>query len=540
LVVGVIGAAITASVTWVAAALNTHNDHRLLQVQARQAAAVISSTILSIQAPLVTALEIETATHGALPQFRAYMGSETGPGRLFASASVWRVQGRSLHRLATVGAPPDLGPGLPRTQDFISSAVRSPTFVVTNITRGGRQRVGYAIADASDPVFVIYAERAIPSDRQVPAESGSAFSDLNFATYLGGPTTPSDLETTDLPPDRLPITGYTATDVIPFGNAKLTLVASARGQLGGTLGAQLPWVFLVAGGVLTVATAMATLELVRRRLDAERKAAVIAGLYSQLDDLYGQQRTIAETLQRALLPQGNPHIPELEVATRYVAGAKGVDIGGDWYSCVAIDERRFAFVVGDVSGRGVGAAAIMARLRFTLRAYLIEGHGPDVALSMCSRQIEINSDGHFATALVGVGDLDDHQLTVANAGHLQPLVVSPEGPSWAHVDVGLPLGVGPSSYTTTVVPMPVGATFLAFTDGLVERRGENIEEGLGRLAAAAMAPAATLDELLDSIVARLAHSGTEDDIAVLALRWREPVVPTHIPRAHSSEEVRDN
>lgn len=238
-----------------------------------------------------------------------------------------------------------------------------------------------------------------------------------------------------------------------------------------------------------------------------------------MDALYSEQRSIAETLQRALLPQTNPAVPNLEIATRYVAGMDGVDIGGDWYSVVLLDERRFAFVVGDVSGRGIDAATIMARLRFTIRAYLVEGHPPNVALALCARQLDIEADGHFATVLVGIGDVESRQLTLASAGHLDPLVVSGSNAAFVEVDAGVPLGISSDPYSTTTVSIAPGETFLAFTDGLVERRGEGIDTGFERLAAAAVVAAPTLDDLLTSLIDVLVRPGATDDVAVIAFRW---------------------
>jgi serine phosphatase RsbU (regulator of sigma subunit) len=227
-------------------------------------------------------------------------------------------------------------------------------------------------------------------------------------------------------------------------------------------------------------------------------------------------------LQRALLPQSNPAIANLEIASRYVAGMDGVDIGGDWYSMIAVDERRFAFAVGDVSGRGISAATIMARLRFTVRAYLLEGHPPDAVLAMCSRQLDVSRDGHFATALVGMADLESREITLANAGHMSPLIVSGSASHYVPTSVGLPLGVAPSTYEVTRVRLPPGCAFMVFTDGLVERRGENIDVGLERLARAAGERDSTLDDLLTVVVSHMAHRGAEDDIAVLAFRWADP------------------
>jgi serine phosphatase RsbU (regulator of sigma subunit) len=521
-----IGLLVTASVSWTSLVLDRHNEQRLLEVQTRQAAAVIASTILNISDPLSTALQIAKATGGDPQKFDRLMSSNVGPSCLFVSASLWRDNGPLLQPIASIGSSPELLPASTKAHAFVTHAQHSATFVVTDIRSEGRQRIGYAVGDPKNPTYVVYAERAIPANREVPAESNSAFADLNYATYLGPTTRTSDLATTDVPPTQLPLVGHTSSEVIPFGDTTITLVATARGQLNGAFGADLPWILLVGGVALTIATAVATEQLVRHRREAEQNALTISGLYEKLDSLYGEQRTIAETLQRALLPQTNPEIPNLEIASRYVAGVDGVDIGGDWYSSIAIDEHHFAFVVGDVSGRGIGAATIMARLRFTIRAYLLEGHPPDVVLEMCSRQLDIGSDGHFATVLVGVGNLVSRELTVANAGHLNPLLVSTSEWEYPTMKLGLPLGVGPSTYEATSMHVPPGWAFLAFTDGLVERRGESIEVGFERLASSAIGEHGTLDNLLSDLVAELAHRGSEDDIAVLAFRWSDPVGPS--------------
>jgi serine phosphatase RsbU (regulator of sigma subunit) len=523
LVVLAVGMLITVSLTLMAWTLNRHNEHRLLEVQTRQAGAVIASTILSISGPLATALEIETSTGGNVEEFSTFMSSYVRPGGLFVSASLWESEGSSLRPVASVGVPPGLDPASVQAQAFVRSALHRTTFVVTSIRLGGQERIGYADANPGTPEFVVYAERAIPANRQVPVESDSAFSDLDYATYLGTAPRLADLETTDVSPTELPLSGDTARAAIPFGDTTLTLVAGPRGQLGGGLGADLQWIFLAGGALVTIATAFAARQLVKRRRDAELDAQTITGLFDQLNALYGEQRTIAEALQRTLLPQQHPSVPNLEVASLYVAGADGVDIGGDWYSLIAVDERHFGFAVGDVSGRGIGAASIMARLRFTIRAYLLEGHQPDVVLEMCSHQLDIIADGHFATVLVGLGDLESRQITMANAGHLNPIIVSGPHAEYVTTDLGMPLGIGPCAYASRTVALPAGSTFLAFTDGLVERRGESIDVGLNRLSRAATAAKPALQDYVAGLVADLAHTGSRDDVAILAFKWREPV-----------------
>jgi serine phosphatase RsbU (regulator of sigma subunit) len=381
------------------------------------------------------------------------------------------------------------------------------------------QRVGYALANPAKSPYIVYAERAIPANRQVPVESNSAFADLYYATYLGSTTNSSALETTDIAVNRLPLSGYTVRETIPFGDSSLTLVTAPIGHLGGAFGAELPWILATGGIILTIAAAFVAGQLVRRRTAAETAAHTISGLYDQLDGLYGQQRTISETLQRAVLPQSNPVIPGLEIASRYVAGDLGVDIGGDWYSMIQVDDAHFAFVVGDISGHGVAAVAIMARMRFTLRAYLLEGHPPDVALGMSSRQLDINDDGHMATVLVGIGQLASREITLANAGHPSPLLVSANQPRFVSTVVGPPLGVATTSYESTTFVMEPGSALVAFTDGLVERRDEDIEIGLQRLAKAATPADRPLDLLLTEILADLTHEQSEDDTAILAFRW---------------------
>jgi serine phosphatase RsbU (regulator of sigma subunit) len=514
-----VGSVVTGSLAWTARSLNNSNERRLLKVQTAQAAAVLSSSILGLQGPLATALQIETATGGDTGQFAKFMSAYVGPAKLFVSASVWQVDGSGARVVTTVGAPATLAPMSAAAQAFVGKALHTATFVVTSIPLNDPQFVGYALADSAAPKYAIFAERAIPANRRVAVENDTAFSDLRYATYIGNTTSSSNLATTDVAVDHLPLTGRTSRIAVPFGDTKLTLVAAPLGHLGGALGADLPWIVLLAGAVLTLTSAFVTVQLARRRKEAERNSETISGLYGDLDRLYAEQRTIAVTLQRALLPRRIPNISNLEIASRYVAGADGVDVGGDWYSLVQVDNERFAFVVGDVSGRGVNAATIMAQLRYTVRAYLLEGHRPGAVLEMCSRQLDIAVDGHFATILVGIGDLGSREITLANAGHMPPLLLSADRATFVDTTVGLPIGIGPTTYVETSVTMPPGSTMLAFTDGLIERRGEDIDRGFQRLADAATNGGMTLDVVMTRLLTTVAEDTAGDDIAILAFRW---------------------
>ncbi len=308
---------------------------------------------------------------------------------------------------------------------------------------------------------------------------------------------------------------------MPFGDTALTLVTAPMGQLGGSLSGRLPWIFAILGLLLTGFAAWVTHGLVRRRQDAERDASHIRGLYGQLDHLYREQRTNAETLQRSLLPQANPEIHGMEFGVRYVPGAHGVDIGGDWYSVVALDDTHFGFVIGDVSGHGIKAASVMAALRFTIRALVVEGNSPAEVLEKCSTQVMPLIGGHIATVLIGIADVGTREVTLANAGHLNPLLITPDGAEFVTTKVGVPVGVPESTYDTVTLSTPRRSTLLAFTDGLVERRGESLDIGLERLRRATPVDGRSLDDLLTTVIDAMTSESTDDDIAVLALRWSE-------------------
>jgi len=519
--VAIAGLLLTATASWAARSVDRRAEERLLRVQTRQAAALIGAEIINITSPLETALQVAAATEGNREEFASYMGAHLGAGRLFVDASLWHVDGDSVSLVTAIGDAPEPIETSSAIRDLLQQAVRSDSFVVVGLPIGAVTRVAYAMAAPTAPGYVVLAERAIPKNRRAPVENNPAFSNLHFVTYLGETTSADAVATTNVDPSTLPLRGRTEHAQIPFGHTVITLVTAPGGRFGSGLGATLPWIFLVVGLSMTTATAAGSAQLFRRRRDAERSAATIAELNERLDHRLVEARHNSETLQRALLPQRNPKIPGVEIASRYVAGTKGVEVGGDWYSIVPVDEGHFAFVVGDVSGRGLSAATVMARLRFTLRAYLLEGHPPDYVLKMCGRQLDIADDGHFATVIVGVADIATRTVTITNAGHFNPLVITDAHAEYLPTTVGLPLGVDAAcDYPATTHTMAAGSTLLAFTDGLVERRREDLARGLERLAAAAInARDRSLDDSLARILATLEHDGSEDDIAILAFRW---------------------
>jgi serine phosphatase RsbU (regulator of sigma subunit)/anti-sigma regulatory factor (Ser/Thr protein kinase) len=518
---------LTAASTAAASRADASTERRLLQGQSRQAAAVLSAAVQLIQEPLRTALGVERVTgdSGDTSAFRHLMTSYVQDNQTFVSASLWKRTGSTMTRLVNVGVPPSFTSGSSATAAFLRGAFATPTFTVRTAQVGNRVRLGYAQGDRASGM-VVYAERLLPADRSSPVAKDSAFADLHYAIYLGDRADDTTLSTTDAPLDSLPLRGRTARTTIPFGDTNLIMITSARHHLGAPLSRNLPWILLLGGLLITAAAGLTAFQLVRGRQRAEQSILTAADLYAQVETLYDEQRALAVRLQRALLPHVNPDIPGLDIASEYVAGAIGVDIGGDWYSIIGLDEDHFGFVVGDVSGHGVDAVAVMAHARFTLRAYLLDGKSPAEALEKCSYQFDITLDGHMTTALVGLGNQRTGEITLATAGHPRPLRINGEDSSFISVPTGPPLGTGPTPYRSTTVQLAPGEVFFAFTDGLVERRNEDIDTGLDRLVSTLREGGTqSVAGMVDHALASLRHAHAPDDIAVLAFRWGGPSSP---------------
>ncbi|MFN2626037.1 MAG: SpoIIE family protein phosphatase [Mycobacteriales bacterium] len=262
---------------------------------------------------------------------------------------------------------------------------------------------------------------------------------------------------------------------------------------------------------------------------------------------YALERDVAAALQRSLLPQALPVVTSLTAAARYLPGASGTHVGGDWYDLIEVTDGRLALVVGDVMGHGVAAAAVMGQLRAAVRAYAIEGHSPAELLDRLDQVVQALGDVQLTTCLYAVYDPVGHTLCMASAGHLPPLVITPQGPPY-FVDVapGPPLGVGGSTYDDASIDLPVGTTVLLYTDGLVEGRGQPIDDGLAALRrAAASRPVHSPDELCDRVLAALRRADEQDDdtalLAITVMPARVGVDPVRLelpPRTQSVAAAR--
>jgi serine phosphatase RsbU (regulator of sigma subunit) len=517
----VAGLVVTGALTAASRSLYDRNESRLLDLRVRELGLVLSSAVSSIQTPLASAAALAEATGGNPRQLRQLLAPSVGPGRQFASVSLWPLGRRTTRPEAVFGAAPALAANPARMSAFLSRVHRAHVLGVTNLLRSdSRLRIGYGFGTPNvSGGYAVYAETLLPANRHSRLSANSAFADLNYVLFLGRTRRPAALLVTNM--TRFPVTGRQATDAVPFGDRVFTLVVTPRSSLGGTFFEDLPWLILGAGIALSLAAALLTDRLVRRRRSAEQLAQTLDRIAGENRRLYAEQRGIADTLQHALLPAALPALAGLQTASRYVPGATGVEIGGDWYDLVVQDGDRALIVVGDVAGRGVPAATTMASLRFAMLAYATDGDEPAELLAKLARFAERNRHDYFATVLCVKLDLARRTMALASAGHLPPLLLSGSRSEFPPLRVGAPIGAGGDScYEQVSVPLPREGTLIAFTDGLVERRDEALDDGLARLRRVAAGGPRPLEDLLTALVTELTVEGAhEDDTAILAVRW---------------------
>jgi hypothetical protein len=247
---------------------------------------------------------------------------------------------------------------------------------------------------------------------------------------------------------------------------------------------------------------------------------------------------VALELQRALLPKAPPTFPDLAVSARYIAGVTDVEVGGDWWDVVDLGAGQVALGVGDVSGRGVPAAVVMGQTRAAMRAAGFAHLSPVEVMSILDEQVaelvgpgdnEPTAPPRFATALYGVLEPASAILRLSNAGHLPPLVRSAAGDvRIVELPPATPLGLRIGGWEEVRVRFPAGSTVAMFTDGLVESRGQEFDDGITELAAA-FENLGSLPDLEDVTVGLLRAMGRDkghvDDVALLLLRVDESAFP---------------
>ena len=250
------------------------------------------------------------------------------------------------------------------------------------------------------------------------------------------------------------------------------------------------------------------------QLAADRAATAVASLMAQED------RIAAEALQRSLLPSALPTAEGAEMAVRYVPG-EGV-VGGDWYDVFTLPTRQLGVVIGDVAGSGLPAAVIMGRMRSALRAYALETTDPAEVLARLDAKMQHFEPGAVATVAYAVFDPGLEKMHICSAGHYPPVIAAPGRPAeLADVPPGLLIGaVAGERRRVATLEIAPGTMLCFYTDGLIERRGQPVDDGLARLYQAVTADPP--DAASAAVMAALVGSEpAHDDIALLMLR-RQP------------------
>ncbi len=262
----------------------------------------------------------------------------------------------------------------------------------------------------------------------------------------------------------------------------------------------------------------------------EERAALtsLAGLMAQALDrarLYDTEHALAQSLQTGLLPHTLPEVPGLEVQARYLPATHGMDIGGDFYDLIRLDDATVAAVIGDVQGHNVAAAALMGQVRTAIHAHATAGAAPAQVLARTNRLLTDLDPGLFTSCLYARIDLTDHTACLATAGHPPPLLRHPDGTTAVvQFEPGLLLGIDPdATYPTHTLALPPGTVLALFTDGLVETPDQPLDARITGLARDLGRGPADLRALADMLTAPVRDAGDRtDDVALLLLRPTTP------------------
>jgi GAF domain-containing protein/anti-sigma regulatory factor (Ser/Thr protein kinase) len=239
---------------------------------------------------------------------------------------------------------------------------------------------------------------------------------------------------------------------------------------------------------------------------------------------FQRERVVAEVLQRAVLPDSLPSVLGLRLDAEYRAGAAGTYVGGDWYDVFQLDDEHVFFSVGDVMGKGAPAAALMGQVRSALRAYAVAGQGPSEMLSSLDHLFDVLLEPRVVTVVVGLVNPTTGVVRLTNAGHPPPLVARADGStSFCSPDSSLLIaaGLGRSARPVHQLELIPGDSLVMYSDGLVERRGESITDGMDRLSATAtdVASSGWPTRSAATLATLLGNEENPDDVVVLALHY---------------------
>ncbi|WP_187284625.1 SpoIIE family protein phosphatase [Streptomyces sp. uw30] len=234
--------------------------------------------------------------------------------------------------------------------------------------------------------------------------------------------------------------------------------------------------------------------------------------------MYSRERDAALTLQRSLMNPSLPAVSGLELTGRYLP-AGDHEVGGDWFDAIALSGGRTALVIGDVMGHGIHAAAVMGQLRTAVRTLARRDTAPGQVLRSLDAAVADLGDNEMATCLYAVHDPADGRCLIARAGHPPPVVADERG-TVAFLDgpAGPPLGVGGQVGEVQEILLAPHSLLVIYTDGLIETRGTDLDQGMRRLARALRHPGQPLDQVCDDLLAHVMPEVADDDVALLLAR----------------------
>lgn len=510
----IVGLAIFFGLAAGARMLFNQQEDRLLQQRVNEAGAALQISVNNLKAPLDAAAALAASTDGNPDAFVKIITPYVGTDKSYTSAALFKIG--TPAPLAQTGVPIALSAGGEDAVTAMLDSAEANPFVVVDLLSGDKRRLGYAVANAATaPTYVVYGERTLSADPNVRRRTDEPFAQLDYAIYLGDEAATAHLLGASV--RDLPISGRTADQTVAFGNTKLLLVMSPIGHLSGDLFANLWWIVAVGGVLIAGALAILT----RRLLDGRDTAL---GLAADNERLYDEQRHIAETLQRGLLPQHLAAPQGVSVAARYWPAGSANLIGGDFYDLFAIDNERWGLAIGDVCGKGIEAAALTGLARHTLRAAARHSSSPVDVLQAVHQALRDHQPPTFCTACFAyIRPLDDesYRIELSLGGHPQPLLRHSDGRVESVGTLGTLLGMIEPTLSTSVVDLAPGDTLVLFTDGLTdapEKQAVSVEE-LATLFSEKGDQA--IEHLADSIRALKRSrrpAGSGDDTALLIVR----------------------
>ncbi|MFD7962250.1 SpoIIE family protein phosphatase [Streptomyces zaomyceticus] len=417
---------------------------------------------------------------------------------------------RARHRFALLA---EAGARIGTTLDLKQTAEETVRFLVPQLADSADVQMLESVLEPDDPVASTrgvlrriaarFPDPTAPTSLLAPGQTFQIPLDSVYEQVVAHGR-PTNLYTSDLPklftdPRTEALRTYFATRI---GSARLVPMV-ARGKVLGSV----------------TVTRLRT----REPFDAQDCVLideVVARAALNIDNarLYTNQREAALTLQRSLMNRALPAATGLELTGRYLP-ASAHDVGGDWFDVIALPGGRTGLVIGDVMGHGIHAAAVMGQLRTAVRTLARHDIPPAQMLSSLDAVVADLGEDAMATCVYAVHDPATGGWVIARAGHPPPAVATPDGTiTFLDGPPGTPLGTGAHDFGTQEIVLPGGSLLVLYTDGLIEARERDLDEGMRQLARALRHLDRPLDELCDEVLERLLAAPAQDDVAMLLAR----------------------